>query len=623
MSISTSEQLWSQRGLIVTVEDAEGVPRTVRIASPFARVGSDPRAELVLAGAEILPCHLYLHATDEGIYCLGLGNQAPTGWLTPKLRIEIGNYRIKAGFDDDGPPPRKLDHDPRAKDSVGGSTPRLRLRLTGDKRHAFETSLRRRLTIVGRQAPSTLCIHHPTISRTHAAIFWDGRSLWIVDLLSANGIRRDGEPLKVGSLAVSQRLAVGDVRCRFLGSTDHEPSASERATDEQRVAELRATLGEQIASLTAAREAAEQRAAQHERELAEAKQQLAALQDNQAEWQLSTDERLTALRESLAQELASAVAARDLAETAVTERERALAESEENRRRVQDELAEAKQQLSVLQENQAESQRSGDDRLAALRESLAQELTSAVAARDLAETAVTERERALAEAGEKLGRAQEELMATQRELVASVDGHVRLATAAQERIAALQAEADERLAAIQTSHERELTAATEARDVARQALAENQAELAGAQKARVQLEAELAEARLELAAAAASNAELEELSLPEPAAPATPERTPSPSFNPRQQLAPSAPASEPDWVLDDRVIGRLLDFRAKQRDVGRRRKVLWGVAACLAIVVLGAAAAAGRAWTVRQQPNDPSAGNDSLMREVFAEPDLR
>ena len=729
MAISSSEQLWSDRNLAVTVEDADGACRTVRVATPYARIGSHDRAEVVLAGADISPCHLYLHATDEGIYCLGLAGSGPTGWLSSERPIQVGRYRICAAFDDDGPPPRASEHNPAAKDSIAAPLPRLRIRLTGDKKHAFELNLRRQLTVMGRHAPSTLCVHHSTVSRTHAVLFWDGRSLWAIDLLGANGIRRDGEPLDAGLLEASQRIALGDVRCRYLGAgsnasesgearessagslsaepvvahreaeiaeaaseiarLQHQLAAAARARDlaentavglqrqleelaaghsalqaeaaavrqelaasqeaiivhqtagEQRIADLREALNEQLnrmaaardsadtaatkrerdlasvteelrrvesdlATATAAREAAERLATERKRELdgatqcvsrleaelSEARQLLAGNQREQTAALAAADVRIAALREQMAGDVAGAAAARDAAQQMAAERKRELDGATQCVSRLEAELSEARQLLAGSQREQTAALAAADARIAALREQLAGDVAGAAAAREAAEQLAAERERAVAEAAEKVARLEEALAASQRELASVRD-----------EFSASQTKADERLAALRQSHQREIERVTATR-----------AELALSREHNAEPQALTEEPRVAAPAA----------SLPEtmPVAAARDVAQPAAEF---QVDEASPPTSDREWVLDDRVIGRLLDFRAK-RETSRRRKVLWGVAACLAIVCLGAAAAAGRAWSARRQPaDDPpaSAEVEALIREALVDPDRR
>ncbi|MEX0713984.1 MAG: FHA domain-containing protein, partial [Pirellulales bacterium] len=206
--------LWCARRIVVTVRGPDGTPVVTHVDKPFARVGSHPDCEVVLRGDDVPGQCLYLHATEQGIYCLGLksGNLAaapPNGWLRPKVHARLGPYRINASFDDEGPPPRHVDLDPRARESAAGGTLRLRIESQGDQRPLVEKSWRRQLTLVGRLSPSTLRLVHPKVSKTHCVLFYDQDMLWAVDLLSSRGTRVDGRRIEAAQVLPGQVLEVG------------------------------------------------------------------------------------------------------------------------------------------------------------------------------------------------------------------------------------------------------------------------------------------------------------------------------------------------------------------------------------------------------------------------------
>src|SRR5688572_23756549 len=90
---------WCTQHLIVTVDSPSG-SRESPIAQPFARVGSDPRSEVVIEDASVAPRSLYLHATDEGVFCLYLDVDVDADgkgrWLAGETIIPLGAYRLQA-----------------------------------------------------------------------------------------------------------------------------------------------------------------------------------------------------------------------------------------------------------------------------------------------------------------------------------------------------------------------------------------------------------------------------------------------------------------------------------------------------------------------------------------------
>lgn len=209
--------------MIVTVRGPGDAQISVHVPRPFARIGSDRFAEVCLPQGNLLPCNLYLHATAQGIYCLGLSESAPHGWLTPHTRAEIGPYRIKAVFDDEGPPPQAGEIDPRKKSVLQVPTPLLRIQERNGTRKPVELTLNRPLTLVGRRSPSVFRMAHRTVSRVHCVLHWSGESLWAIDLLSANRTLLNSEPIEAALWNAGQQLSLGDYRIRYVDPTAEAP----------------------------------------------------------------------------------------------------------------------------------------------------------------------------------------------------------------------------------------------------------------------------------------------------------------------------------------------------------------------------------------------------------------
>ena len=198
--------------MIVTVRGPGEAEVSVHVPRPFARIGSDRFAEVCLPQGKLLPCNLYLHATASGIYCLGLSESAPHGWLTPHTRAEIGPYRIKAVFDDEGPAPAPGATDPRKKGLSGAPGPLLNVCERSGRRRAVELAIDRTLTVVGRRAPCMFRMVHGTVSRVHCVLYWSGEALWAIDLLSANGTLLDREAIDAAVWNAGKTLSLGDFR---------------------------------------------------------------------------------------------------------------------------------------------------------------------------------------------------------------------------------------------------------------------------------------------------------------------------------------------------------------------------------------------------------------------------
>jgi hypothetical protein len=214
------DALWCGRGISLSVRDPNGVVKSIQLAKPFARIGSDYRSDVVLEEGNVPSRAVYLHATEEGVYFRRLvpreQGDASSGWLGAGQSLRIGGYRVTAslaGQDQRGHPLPDL----RRCRYPADESPRIRIQRVGLKGPAVEHTCRRPLTIVGRSRPSAIRLKRPLVSRCHCILFWDRRDLWVVDLLSANGTLLDGSPIDCQRVLPDQVLQLGEIQITYLG----------------------------------------------------------------------------------------------------------------------------------------------------------------------------------------------------------------------------------------------------------------------------------------------------------------------------------------------------------------------------------------------------------------------
>ena len=73
----------------------------------------------------------------------------------------------------------------------------------------------RRLTIIGRHRPSTIRLTSRHISACHCLLWWDVGRLWVVDLLSGNGTRLNGEHVEAALVNPGDTLKLGPVALTY------------------------------------------------------------------------------------------------------------------------------------------------------------------------------------------------------------------------------------------------------------------------------------------------------------------------------------------------------------------------------------------------------------------------
>jgi DNA-binding NtrC family response regulator len=78
--------------------------------------------------------------------------------------------------------------------------------------------------VVGRTAPSDVEIPDPGLSRQHARFTWDDHGIWVEDLQSTNGTRKNGERIHHARIAPGDEIAIGPVMVtvHVISSVDAE-----------------------------------------------------------------------------------------------------------------------------------------------------------------------------------------------------------------------------------------------------------------------------------------------------------------------------------------------------------------------------------------------------------------
>jgi pSer/pThr/pTyr-binding forkhead associated (FHA) protein len=214
-----AEQFWCQRGLVVVV-DGPLERSTITVEKPFARIGSHPQCDVFLSDPEVPRRALYCHATDDGVYVVALwipeeGSPQARGWVDSRQAITIGPYRIFVQPTGSIVTPLAAPA-LEAPEPLGDWQPLIAMGLNGQKTKTYRLS--RRLTVVGRGKLSTLRIADGYVSTTHCVLYREGGRLWVIDLLSANGTKYEGEPIEVLELLPQQSVAIGNTTLTYAAT---------------------------------------------------------------------------------------------------------------------------------------------------------------------------------------------------------------------------------------------------------------------------------------------------------------------------------------------------------------------------------------------------------------------
>ncbi len=213
-SIGLLMSYWCNKRLVITAT-RPGKRLEFELDTPYARIGSHAKADVRLPD---LPRQaLYLHATSTGVFALPTVSASelpslPLGWLDEETPLVCGDWKLSVGFADMGP---MLSAVEQLTDelSPGRVAPVFAVGHKGEivARHRQKMPLIR----IGRARPSDLRLRTATVSTCHCVAYWDGRYVWIVDLCSTNGTRKDGQRFHAARLRRGRRVSLGQVELIF------------------------------------------------------------------------------------------------------------------------------------------------------------------------------------------------------------------------------------------------------------------------------------------------------------------------------------------------------------------------------------------------------------------------
>ncbi len=214
---ATVSAFWCQRQIVVSVGGL-GKSVTHVVPKPYARIGSHPSSDIVLTGGSIPQRSIYLHAADRGLYLIALAHGPPldsveNGWIAPEQEIALGPYRITASLAGETLLPGFAEEDWTAQESAPAPFPRLAVSLDGKRLGSL--SITRRLTTIGRDAPSDVRLSSRSISSVHCVLFREEGRLWAIDLTSGNGTYLGGSQIESAEIRVGARLRLGAVTLRY------------------------------------------------------------------------------------------------------------------------------------------------------------------------------------------------------------------------------------------------------------------------------------------------------------------------------------------------------------------------------------------------------------------------
>jgi pSer/pThr/pTyr-binding forkhead associated (FHA) protein len=229
------EACGSKDGLAVEVSrsgEQQAVPRL--LLQPFAVLGREPATDLQFDFNNVSPRHAVLQRIASQTFCFDLASRAGThwpdgprssGWVVPDVPIRIGPYWIgvHAASHDWHAAPAWAWNPLRPESQLQVPFVAATLEFMNGKARQRSWRLDRVLTLVGSAAACKVRFYSPSVAQFHCYLVATPDGVWVVDLLSAAGTLRNGNPVRFARLEDGDQLLIGGFLVR---SRIGEPTAT-------------------------------------------------------------------------------------------------------------------------------------------------------------------------------------------------------------------------------------------------------------------------------------------------------------------------------------------------------------------------------------------------------------
>jgi pSer/pThr/pTyr-binding forkhead associated (FHA) protein len=207
-----------------------GEGRVRLLHQPFAIIGRDDRADVVLDHKMISRRHLYIQVVESHAFWVDMDSRSGTissghaqkcGWLEQGDAICIAGFEVQHIRNDEATPgDGATGKGPRispflARSYVCQVLPEVSLEfLNGPSRTAC-WPMNRVMSLVGSAEGSKFRLADPSVSPFHCSLLRTSAGLWVIDLLSQDGVTVNDVAVRFAMLTDGDVVRVGKYRIRF------------------------------------------------------------------------------------------------------------------------------------------------------------------------------------------------------------------------------------------------------------------------------------------------------------------------------------------------------------------------------------------------------------------------
>jgi pSer/pThr/pTyr-binding forkhead associated (FHA) protein len=215
------------------VENQDATESRLRLLyQPFAVIGRDLRADVVLDHADVSRRHVYLQVIEGRVFWIDLESRTGTrndsesqrfGWLEGGRTLIVGPYVIRRFLGDSQVVEKRHRADlPRNTPFVARPSPHpthsdVALEFLNGPSQSMSKPVHRVLSLIGSASGCKFRLTDSSVSRFHGSLLQTSTGLWIVDLLGHKGITINDVPVRCSRLVDGDIVRIGryQIRVRY------------------------------------------------------------------------------------------------------------------------------------------------------------------------------------------------------------------------------------------------------------------------------------------------------------------------------------------------------------------------------------------------------------------------
>jgi pSer/pThr/pTyr-binding forkhead associated (FHA) protein len=216
------------------VENQDETDSRLRLLyQPFAVIGRDVRADVVLDHADVSRRHVYLQVIEGRVFWIDLESRTGTrnesesqrfGWLEGGRTLSVGPYVIRRFVGDSQAVEKRHRTDLSrntplvARPSPYATQSEVALEFLNGPSQSMLKPVHRVLSLIGSASGCKFRLTDTSVSRFHGSLLQTSAGLWIVDLLGHKGITINDMPVRCSRLVDGDIVRIGRyqirIRCR-------------------------------------------------------------------------------------------------------------------------------------------------------------------------------------------------------------------------------------------------------------------------------------------------------------------------------------------------------------------------------------------------------------------------